>query len=140
MHFLHDVAPTNELSLDVNLRNRRPVGVLFDRGSESFIGEDVDILVFLDSVSIQENDDVPAEAALRHFAGAFHEDANIIFGDPLRDVLSHFIRRLGLRLRLEVIVTVFICSSSPIVRTEPLVSSSGVEWLREGAGRRDGSH
>ena len=119
MHFHHDVEAANELSLDVHLRDSRPVRVLFDCGSECLIGQHIYILVLFDTVGIQEGDNSAAEATLGHFPGTFHEQANIILADPFRDVLCHFIGRLRLRFWLEIIVTIFVSSTSSIVGIKP---------------------
>ena len=126
MHLLHNVAPTNELTLDIDLWNGWPVRVLFDRGSECLIGEYVDFLVLLDAIGVHKDNHVPAESALGHLSRALHENANVILADPLRDVLSDLVGGLRLGLRLEVVVAIFISATSAVVRVEPSACIHGL--------------
>ena len=125
MHLFHDVAPADKFTFDVNLWYGWPVRELLDRGSERLIGQHIDVFVLLDPVRVQKNDHVPAEAALWHLPRALHEHADIVFRDPVRNVLGHLVGRLCLRLGLEVIVAVLVSATCSVIGAEP-ASSEGV--------------
>ena len=76
-----------------------------------------------------------AEATLGHLARSLHEQADIVFTDPFRDVLRHFIGRLSLGLWLEVTVTVFVGATRAIVRAKPPESRRLLgHWEEESGG------
>ena len=91
VHFFHDVAPTDELAFDVDLREGWPVGVDLDLFSELVVREYVDIFEVLDVVGIEQDDHELTESTLGHLAGSFHEDANVVLGDPLGDLVVQLV-------------------------------------------------
>lgn len=66
MHFLKDVAATNELTLNVHLGEGGPVRVLLDAFTEVLVKQDVDVLVVLHSVKLEDLHGIVAEAAAGH--------------------------------------------------------------------------
>ena len=109
MHLFDNVAPSHKVALDVKLRDGRPVGVLLDPLTHGLVSEDVDILVFLDTVELEDLHHVVAEATPRHLSGTFHEKDCVVGGDPLGELLVKllFIERGFLGLGLEITVAFF---------------------------------
>jgi len=73
MHLLHNVTPSNEISLHIQLRNRGPVAEFFDAFSNILILQYVHIFVLLDAIKLKDLNDIVAETASRHFSVSFHE-------------------------------------------------------------------
>ena len=51
MHLFHDIAPTNELASNVNLRDRWPVGEVFNALTQNFISQHINIFVLFETIS-----------------------------------------------------------------------------------------
>ena len=90
MHFLDDVAASEEFSLDVDLWDGRPVAEIFDLLSQLAVGQHVDVLK-LDAVCAEEHDNILGEAALGHLLGSLHEDAYVVFFDLSLDRLDELV-------------------------------------------------
>jgi len=75
VHLLDDVAPAHQLPLDVQLRVRRPVGVLLQPLADLLVPEDVKRGV-LDAGLIEGVDHPAAEPAPRLLAVPLHEEQN----------------------------------------------------------------
>ena len=104
MHFLHDVASTNEVPLDIKLRNGRPVRVFLDGITDLLISQHIDVLVVGDTVEFEYLHDVVAEAAPGHLLRALHEKYQIVVLDPLIELLIELllVHRCFLGLGLEI--------------------------------------
>ena len=50
MHLFHDIATTNELPSNVNLRNGGPVGEVLDALSQHFISQHINVFVLFQSI------------------------------------------------------------------------------------------
>src|SRR6187551_1164775 len=86
-HFHHDVGAANELAVDVQLRDRRPVAVRLDALPDVRILEHVDRLEGHGQM-LKDRDRPAREAALREKLGALHEKDHLIAADDLVDPLS----------------------------------------------------
>ena len=86
MHLTHDVTTSDELLLDVDLRDCWPVRVLLNRLSDLVILKHVDIFK-LHTVGVKQHNDISAEPTLRLLLCALHEHNNIVgiypFGESL---------------------------------------------------------
>ena len=91
MHLFHDIAPADELAFDVHLGNGGPIRVGLDCAAKVFVGQHIHVQVVFDSVRFHKQYYVAAEAALGHLVGAFHENYDIVLGDPLRDCIVQFV-------------------------------------------------
>ena len=78
MHLLHNVTPADKLSLDVNLRDSRPIGIHLNLLSEDLVFQAVDVFVLLDVVELENLDYVIGESTARHLPAALHEQANVV--------------------------------------------------------------
>ena len=84
-HFADDVAAADELAFDVELRNGRPGGELFDAFTDLHVLEHVDAL----ELNLQRGQNVGdggGKAALREHRRALHEQDDVVFIDFLLDV------------------------------------------------------
>lgn len=106
MHFLDYIAPTNELSLDVDLRNCGPIGEFLNALSHVLIGKHVHIFVVFHTVEFKHLSNIVTETASWHLLSALHEHNNIVLLDPFSELVVqlHFIKGC-LLLGLKVIVT-----------------------------------
>ena len=91
MHLLHNVTPSNELALDVDLRQSGPVAKLLDTLSYTIILQAVNILVLLDSVELHHLHYVVAKPTLWHLLVALHENYDVV-------LVNHGLEFLGLSL------------------------------------------
>ncbi len=87
MHIFNDIRSSDELLLYIQLRDGGPVGVLFDGFSEIFILQHVNIFEFFNAIKFEDLGDVVAKAAPRHFLVALHKKYDVIFLDPLSNLL-----------------------------------------------------
>lgn len=83
MHFAHDVAATNKLPFDVDLRDCGPVRVFLDLLPDLLVRKHVDVFELLDSVGLEKDGNKAREPALRHLLGPFHEHNHVVLFDPL---------------------------------------------------------
>jgi hypothetical protein len=90
MHLLHDVATTDKLLLDVDLRNGGPIRVLLDRRSNQVVRQHIHVLEFL-PVCVHQHDDEATEAALGLLLRALHEDHDVVLIDPLCESLLELV-------------------------------------------------
>lgn len=76
MHRDQNIRSTNKLLRDVELRNRRPVGVLLDTLTQLRIFEDVEggELIGVDALQAEDLDGGARKAALRCLGGSLHEE------------------------------------------------------------------
>ena len=106
MHFLHDVAATNELTFDVDLRDRWPVGVSLDLIPQKLVLQYVDILIFSDSIKLENLHHIVRKSAPWHFTGAFHKKANVVVSNPFVNLLDYvcvfFHFRFSIKVRMSV--------------------------------------
>ena len=126
MHLFHDIVAAHELTFDINLREGWPVWVIFDSLSQVVILKHINILVILHSISMKECCHILAEPTLWHLLWSLHEYANIIFRDPLRDLLLNITTTLlKFTLRGKIIVTVsLIAEAAELCHLERLYSSN----------------
>src|SRR5690606_15198151 len=90
VHLAHDVAAADELSVDVDLGDGRPVGVGLDALADLRIGEDVHGGHLRDAGGAQRLHRPGGEAAHGEVGGPFHEDDHPVGGDGLLDPLLEF--------------------------------------------------
>ena len=129
MHFFDDVTSTHKVTLDVKLRNCRPVRVLLDTLTHLLISEDVNVLVISNTVELEHLHNVVTETASGHLLRALHEENCIVCGDPLCELLIQFFLidwRL-LCLSLEVTVTLLSIIMIVIVVMTCMESSLSLE-------------
>ena len=86
-HRLHDVGTADELAIDVELRDRRPVAVVLDALADLVVGEHVDGRVVVEQ-RVEPVDRGRREAALRPAARAFHEEHDAVRGEQLVDTVT----------------------------------------------------
>src|SRR5690606_32664683 len=72
-HLLDDVAAADQLAVDVELRDRRPVAVGLDAFADLAVGEHVDVRVLVQADAGQRRHRARGEAALRRRRLALHE-------------------------------------------------------------------
>src|SRR6266550_3670526 len=84
VHLADNIAAANELALDVELRNRRPVREFLDALANSRIGKDVDAFE-LDPEMAQDLHNGRRKTALRKHRGALHVEHDRVVGDVLAD-------------------------------------------------------
>ena len=87
MHFLHNVTSADKLTFDINLRQGWPVRVKLDLLTDLLISQHIDVFKVFNVVCVEQNDYEFAEAALGHLAGTLHEHADIVFSDPLGNLV-----------------------------------------------------
>src|SRR5471032_2933244 len=73
-HLVHDVRTADELALDVELRNGRPVRVVLDALADFRIFQHVHGGNVLNAAGFQDLDGAAGKAALRELGGALHEE------------------------------------------------------------------
>ena len=87
-HFTDDVGAADELALNVELRDRRPVGIVLDAVAQIVGFQHVDALV-ADAEIIEDLHDLAGKAALREGRRALHEKHDVagfhLIVDPLVD-------------------------------------------------------
>jgi NAD(P)-dependent dehydrogenase (short-subunit alcohol dehydrogenase family) len=76
-HLGDDVAAADEFALHIELRDSRPVGVVFDALAQFTRVQNVDAFI-LGAEMIEDLHDAAGEAAHRHFRRAFHEQHHVI--------------------------------------------------------------
>ena len=91
MHFLHDIASSDEFAFDVDLGYGWPVAVFLDMLSKFIILKDINILEFLYSVKLEDLSHIITEATSWHLSGSLHEQSNIILSNPLGYLFIDFI-------------------------------------------------
>src|SRR5262245_7069088 len=94
-HLAHDVAPADELAVDVDLRNRRPVGELLDPLALLRVGQDVHRLE-RDAQALEHLDRRGGKAALGKQSRALHVDDDLVLVDLVPDLGLHVSRHLRL--------------------------------------------
>jgi len=87
-HLADDIAAADELSLHVQLRNRRPVGVFLDSLAQLVGSEDIDALV-VDAEVVEDLHDLTREAAQRLVGGALHEEHDVVGLDLVVDEIMN---------------------------------------------------
>jgi len=87
-HLHHDVGAANELTLHIELRNRRPIGIFLDAGPDLRVLKDVDRLV-LRAETLEDGYSAALKAALGEERGALHEKHDVV---PLDDVADAGLR------------------------------------------------
>mmetsp|Transcript_112886 Transcript_112886/g.195978 ORF Transcript_112886/g.195978 Transcript_112886/m.195978 type:complete len:267 (-) Transcript_112886:62-862(-) len=92
VHLDHDVTPTQELPIHVQLGNGGPIGVELDPLSNLRVRHHVHSLVLVPEV-VEELHCGPAESTLRIRRGALHEQADLVAVDPGLDLFKHFVRQ-----------------------------------------------
>lgn len=105
VHFLDDIASTDELSFDIELRNGGPVRVLLDSLADGLISQHVHILVVLHTVELKHLHCIVGEAATGHLLATLHEKHDVVSLNPLGELsieLFFSLWCIGLRLSLEV--------------------------------------
>src|SRR5262249_41645220 len=83
-HLTHDIATADELALDVELGNGRPIGEALDALANTHIVEDVNVAV-ADAEMAEDLRHLRGEAALRKILGALHKHDDVVVGDRLAD-------------------------------------------------------
>src|SRR6476620_3995050 len=78
VHLRHDVGPADELAVDVELRDRRPVGVALDALPNGFVFENVDGLQIVNAARLQDLDCPSRKAAHRELGGPLHEEHDAV--------------------------------------------------------------
>ena len=88
----HDIAAADEFSPNVELRNGRPVGVVFDALANRWVREDIDVRE-CDLLLLQDPYDAVGETALGPLFRPFHEQDYIVgfyrFVDFIQDISAH---------------------------------------------------
>src|SRR5882724_319513 len=87
VHLPYDVAAADELALDVELGDGRPLAEVLDALAERRIGQDVDALE-LDAELAQHLHDGGREAALREHGRALHVEHDVVLADVLLDAID----------------------------------------------------
>src|SRR6185503_2818133 len=85
-HLHHDVRSADELALDVELGDGRPVAIRLDASANLGVLEHVDGLVFR-AQSVEDGDRAARKSALREERSALHEQHNVIRIDDLGNFL-----------------------------------------------------
>src|ERR1700674_1440856 len=80
----HDIAPADELAVDVDLRDRRPVAVALDRLPQLLVGKHAEGLERR-AERLEDLYGRSREAALRKVAVAFHEKDDLVLFDRRLD-------------------------------------------------------
>src|SRR5262245_47656694 len=83
----HDVGAADELTVHVQLRERRPVRVLLQTLTKLGVGENVHVTK-VDAAFLQDPDHVRAEAALREMLRALHEEHDLAALDRRLDAFA----------------------------------------------------
>ena len=81
------VSAADELAIDIELRDGRPVAVILDALADLVVGEYVDGRVIVEQ-RIEPVHRRGREAALRPAAGAFHEEHDAVRGEQLVDTVT----------------------------------------------------
>src|SRR5215475_11283116 len=102
VHLAKDVAPADELAVDVQLWDRRPVRVVLDALPDLGILEDVDCEVVGDAGPLEDLDDRGREAALRELRRALHVQHDAVRFDLVADRILNAHRLLRRNAQLEV--------------------------------------
>ena len=83
-HLSHDIGPTNEFLVHVELGNGGPVAVVLDALANLGVGQDVHRLE-LDTERLQRAQGSGAEATLWHLLVPLHEQDDLVFADDVLD-------------------------------------------------------
>ena len=78
MHLLHYVATAHKLPLDVNLRDRWPVGISLDLFSKDLVLQAINVLELFDAVKLKYLDHIIREPTARHLSVTLHEKTNVV--------------------------------------------------------------
>ena len=73
VHFLQDIASTDELSLDINLWNSWPIGISLNLLTELFVIKNVNIFELFDTVELEDLYHIVGEATPWHLTSTLHE-------------------------------------------------------------------
>src|SRR5262249_6023429 len=87
-HLAHDVATAHELTLDVELRDRRPLRERLDAFADAHVFQHVHILV-VDPHVAEDLRHLGGETALGKILGPLHEHNHVVAGDGLADPVLH---------------------------------------------------
>src|SRR5262249_47230368 len=87
VHLADDVAAADELALDVELRNRRPLREVLDALAQGGVGQHVDALE-LDAELAQHLNHGRGESALREYRRALHVEDDVVLRDVLLDAIE----------------------------------------------------
>src|SRR5262249_23047049 len=87
-HLADDVAAADELALDVELRDGRPLAEVLDALAQLRVDQDVDA-VELHAELAQHVDDGGREPALREHRRALHEQEHLVLAELVADALEH---------------------------------------------------
>ena len=82
MHLFHNVASTNEIALNIKLRDGWPVAKFFDTLADLLVRQHINVLILVDTVELEDLDDIVGESAPGHLLGALHKEHDIIVLDP----------------------------------------------------------
>jgi hypothetical protein len=94
-HLAHDIAAADEFALDIELRDRRPVGVFLDALAKLGVFENVDPFEGRADL-VEDLHHLAGKAAHRKLRRAFHEQHDRIFGDFLFDLILNIGHRANL--------------------------------------------
>src|SRR5450755_4692643 len=89
VHLGHDVRAADEFAVDVELGNRRPVGVALDALADLLVLEDVDRLQVADAAGLQDLDGAAGKAAHRKLGRSLHEENDAVVLDEIVDALMN---------------------------------------------------
>jgi len=85
VHLLHDVRAADELAVDVELRDGRPVGEFLDALADVRVLQHVDAEELLHAAGIERLHRERGKAALRELGRALHVEHHRVGGDLLPD-------------------------------------------------------
>lgn len=84
VHFHENVASADEFAINVDLRNRGPVGEFLDSLADFGVFEDIDVLE-VDTGGLENFRGAVGESALREVFGALHEEHDAVLLDDFLD-------------------------------------------------------
>src|SRR5436853_1780037 len=86
-HFGHDVGAADELAVDIQLRNRRPIRVLLDALAYLLVLQNINGDQILHAARFQYLDRATRKATLGELLSALHEENDLVARDGLFDEL-----------------------------------------------------
>ena len=89
MHFFHDIAPSYELTFDIDLGNSWPIWKYLNLLPQYFTLKTVNVLIFSYPIEFEQLHTIIRKSASGRLLGTFHEKTDIIFGDPLLNLIVH---------------------------------------------------
>src|SRR5580765_5494630 len=98
VHLGHDVRAADELAVDVELGDRRPVRIFLDALADLLVLEDVHRLQVGDAAGLEDLDRAAGKAAHRELRGSLHEKDDAMALDQIVDALlnvAHVPNRLA---------------------------------------------